>query len=991
VQPLAPNGAIRGSLAGGEVAVYSIDVPAESSAKIVVKQEGIDVGVTLRLAGSTLPEHGLDMVAGPEGDEVRYVAISEAPATWNIIVEAALPRAPRGHFTISLQIRPADGRARAVAALRQEYQNASDVSWRGDGKSLEEARTMFASIGERALAAGDNDLAAESIYMCARHHDSLGDVPGAIDLQLRATALFRQLGRRDRLARALNRLGDYSRKVGEVADAERYFQEALPLARETGDLIAVADILNNSGLLMLGLSRLEEALDQLQSAIPLARELGTANVEVALWNNSAEAYLGLGMPDRAVEAGERAVALVRGSNLPIRRTARALHLVAEKYFENGDRSRAEAAVREALALSEKASDSAYMAEALAFLGRMQHASGESDRAVESFARALPLLQQAQNRNAQAAVLLTWAEVDLDRGATDSALLKIESGLALARQTANRTAEAKALYLRARGLQKKGELDAAIASAAGAIEIVESTRGGITRLEMRTSYLARMRSYYDLYIELLQQRGLTADAFAAGERARARTLLESLAESGGKIRKGVDPALLNQERSLQARLNAKTLYRAQVVLKEGERSARAVALANDSATLLEEWKEVQAKIRVASPAYAALRMPEPVGVETVQKKLLDGESALISFHLGGGKSFAWVVDRTSITVSELPGRGRIDELARAYHQLLSREIDPLTAAERDAIASRIELAGKRLADAVWKPVAGRLRGKRLLIVADGALQYVPFGALPSESGRPLIAEHEIVYLPSASVLEVLRRESRPLTARIAAAVFADPVFAANDPRVAGAKAAAQPPQPTTRGGPYTRLRFSRSEATAIRDAAGDGTFAALDFTAAKKTLHEHDLRKYRVVHFATHGYLNTEQPELSGLVLSLVDAGGKPVDGFLNLHEIYNLELDADLVVLSACRTALGKEVHGEGLIGLTRGFMYAGASRVVSSIWNVDDRAGARLMSRFYTAMLADGKAPGAALREAQLALLGQPRWKHPHYWAAFSLQGEWR
>ena len=153
----------------------------------------------------------------------------------------------------------------------------------------------------------------------------------------------------------------------------------------------------------------------------------------------------------------------------------------------------------------------------------------------------------------------------------------------------------------------------------------------------------------------------------------------------------------------------------------------------------------------------------------------------------------------------------------------------------------------------------------------------------------------------------------------------------------------------------------------------------------------DLRRHRILHFATHGTLNTEHPELSGLVFSLVDRSGKPIDGFLRLHEIYNLDLDADLVVLSACRTALGKEIHGEGLIGLTRGFMYAGASRVVSSVWNIDDRASALLMSRFYTAMFTKKLAPAAALRDAQLSMLREPRWANPHYWAAFGLQGDWK
>jgi CHAT domain-containing protein len=349
----------------------------------------------------------------------------------------------------------------------------------------------------------------------------------------------------------------------------------------------------------------------------------------------------------------------------------------------------------------------------------------------------------------------------------------------------------------------------------------------------------------------------------------------------------------------------------------------------------------------------------------------------------------VIDKQSISVEQLPAASAIDGIGRRYHELLSRETEALSPAEQEKLTRDIAALGRRLADIVWKPIEARVRGKRLLIAADGVLQYVPFAALPDAAGAPLVVAHEIVYVPSAAVLETIRRDSRPLRAAGPAAVFADPVFSKDDPRFAGARATGASESRAGENG-YARLRFSRLEAEAI-GAASNGAFTALDFSAAKQTLTSRDLRKYRILHFATHGSLNTEHPELSGLVFSLVDAAGKPIDGFLRLHEIYNLDLDADLVVLSACRTALGKEVHGEGLIGLTRGFMYAGASRVVSSVWNVDDRASARLMTGFYTAMLSKGLSPASALREAQLALLRDPRWANPHYWAAFGLQGEWK
>jgi len=284
--------------------------------------------------------------------------------------------------------------------------------------------------------------------------------------------------------------------------------------------------------------------------------------------------------------------------------------------------------------------------------------------------------------------------------------------------------------------------------------------------------------------------------------------------------------------------------------------------------------------------------------------------------------------------------------------------------------------------------------------------------------PLIVEHEIVSLPSASVLGVLRRElADRAPAPKLVAVLADPVFEPTDLRVKRSGSTAQKPAsdqaPTTGDGdlrqqairrsldesgvtqaglPIPRLTYSRQEAASIVSLVpAHRRKLALDFEASRATATSTDLSQYRLVHFATHGLLNSQHPELSGVVLSLVDEQGRPQDGFLRLHEIYNLKLEAELVVLSACQTALGKEIKGEGLVGLTRGFMYAGAARVVASVWNVDDVATTELMKRFYQGMLRDGLRPAAALRAAQVSMWKEQRWEAPYYWAAFVFQGEWR
>jgi CHAT domain-containing protein len=323
-----------------------------------------------------------------------------------------------------------------------------------------------------------------------------------------------------------------------------------------------------------------------------------------------------------------------------------------------------------------------------------------------------------------------------------------------------------------------------------------------------------------------------------------------------------------------------------------------------------------------------------------------------------------------------------------------------------------------------PVAEQLGTRRLVIVADGALHYIPFAALPvpQEAQRqssdpragpvPLIVRHEIVNLPSASTLSVLRRELKGRApAPKLVAVLADPVFDINDVRLRratkevtgrgesiGSEVSSKLQRSIKETGlangewPPPRLLGTRREALAILSLAPESKRRqALDFEASRETITGSDIGQYQIVHFATHGLLNSRHSELSGIVLSLVDRQGRARDGFLRLHEIYDLRLGADLVVLSACQTGLGKEIRGEGLVGLTRGFMYAGAPRLVTSLWQVDDKATSELMARFYRGMFVRKLTAASALRAAQIEMWRQKDWQSPYYWAAFALQGEWR
>jgi CHAT domain len=489
----------------------------------------------------------------------------------------------------------------------------------------------------------------------------------------------------------------------------------------------------------------------------------------------------------------------------------------------------------------------------------------------------------------------------------------------------------------------------------------------------------------------------------------------LGESGAELRRGVNPSLVSRERQLAVLLDAKADRL--IALQGRAASPEAEALSREARTLEAEYEEVRSAIRAASPQYGALTQPRLLEAETIQRVLLDADTTLLEYSVGRDSSFVWVVDREGLRSYRLAPRAAIEQATReAYDLVTARAVSPPTetAQERARRIAKADAAVpgalRRVTDLVLTPIGVLPKTPRLVVVADGVLQYLPFEMLPvprisGERQRPMIVDFEIVTLPSASTLSVQRARTagrqRPL---LGVAVFADPVFDVSDARVRGKRAASVSDAARTRILAHTtettvasssriaRLPFTDEEAKAILNtASGQKNLAAIGFAATKESLVGSALSAYRYVHFATHGFLDTERPSLSAIALSLVDVAGSPKEGFLRAHELYNLDLSADLVVLSACQTGLGKEIRGEGLVGLTRAFMYAGAARVIVSLWSISDRATATLMARLYREMLRDGKTPAASLRAAQLFLRSNPQWEHPYFWAAFILQGDWR
>lgn len=798
------------------------------------------------------------------------------------------------------------------------------------------------------------------------------------------------------LALSLVYLGQNSRQRGDLPRAEKYFRQALSL--EDGGHHSRNTALAFSGIADVAWLRgeLPKAEYYERQALSIHKTLVPDSFDVAASLKNLS-----GISKDAGDLG-KAEAYERRSLRIYRRVlpdgldlAEGLNRMGDILLALGRLRKAEDYYRQAISLSERLAPSGFLtAIILPSLGDLYQKSGDLSKAERSYRRALDIWQRIAPRSRQSGdVLAALAQLmNHRRQWTESAKLYDQALRVLEDQT-------------------------------------ERLGGGT---EVRSGFRASHQDPYREYVDLLVHEQQPQRAFQVLERSRARTLMEMLSTEHIDVDKGVDPTLLGQQRWLQQKLTDKSDRRIHL-LSQKHSEDQIATLDKEIADLRSQREDLEDQIRSASPAYAALTQPKPLTAKEVQQQLLDQDTALLGYSLGEERSYLFVLTPTTLNSYELPSRKKIERAARKVYTLLTVRNHAVRGETRQQRQARLRFTAQanqravgELSRMILQPAAGEFQSKRLLIVTDGALAYIPFAALPLRgSSVSLITHHEIVYLPSASALAVLRQQeqSRKQPSR-AVAVLADPVFSKDDPRVirplpghallaaSSAPRSAAPPdydsfeadlpahllqrsigdvKPAGRLR-LNRLPYTRLEAQAIASSvpANQG-LQALDFQASRSTATSPDLAQYRIVHFATHGLLDSRHPELSGLVLSLVDEHGQPQNGFLQLQDIYNLNFSADLVVLSACETALGKEVDGEGLVGLTRGFMHAGASRVMASLWRVDDEATAQLMRKFYEGMLRDGKTPAAALGEAQRWMQGQQKWREPYYWAGFVLQGEWK
>lgn len=854
----------------------------------------------------------------------------------------------------------------------------------------------------------------------------------AIEYYRQALPLWEDVGDKQNENRTNNNLILAQSEVGSLSGALEDFLGLLDKYRDDRDAYLRAYAHNNIGRTYDSLAEPQKALEHYNKALEYFQNPNTATEEEAMvLDNIGMVHAGLGDGQGALNFFTRSLAIRERLSCSPRGLGVTLTNIGYAYVLMGEPREALKYFERALLLSREAQNLPFVAYALLSQG-IAHASLDEPReALELYGQALDIQVSLGDRRGQAITLDRIGQAQAAAGAAAAALDNYERALRHWAAVGDRQGQALTLYGVARVERDRGHLAEALKRIEGAVEIVESLRTSLTGWQLQLNYFTTKQDFYELNIdvrmrlyELTRSREHLEAALYASERARARSLLELLVEARADASKDIPPQLAQREHALEQEIS--TLAGRLIRARNLGQAKEVAALEKRFDALTDESYDLQARIRASSKSYADLKHPQPLRLGQIQQ-LLDDDTLLLEYALGQKHSYVWAVTSNSAHGYRLPGRALLEKAVKELRSLLTAHEPPPPGERDEAYLARLLKSARQyrgraaaLSEMILGRVAGHLKVKRLVLVADGALLYLPFEALPAPSrsaaarasgargtaeSAPLVASHEVVYEPSATALALLRETPR---ARLggSVAVLADPVFDASDQRVAAGAKAVRLPDELGRalrdvgetGGAgdafkLRRLRHSAVEAESIVMAAPAGSWMkAVGFKANRATATSPELRGFGIVHFATHGILDDKHPELSGVVLSLVNESGQPENGFLRLGDIYKLTLPVDLVVLSACQTGLGKEVKGEGLVGLTRGFMHAGAARVVASLWKVDDEATAELMKHFYRHMLGGRMPVASALRQAKLDMMqAREQWREPYYWAGFVLQGDWK
>lgn len=825
--------------------------------------------------------------------------------------------------------------ASATSVFRQ-VQDASGAAYAdvAMGAAMTRVADASAAVNRLQLAlayftsSGDLRGQALALHHLSNAYLSIGEARQSLEKSQRSLELWNAIGDRHAGALTMISMAAAEADLKDMQSAMQLYREALSTLRRLNDRRSVAIALANMGLMYSEMGEFQKALNSCEEALDTQRELGDVAGQAQTLDNLGVIYHHSGDLEKGYLFSMQALPLRQQAEDRAGEAATLNHL-GQYYQDLGQSAKALESFQQSYDRSRTTGARRDEAIALRNMAEAETSLNQTESAATDLKHAGDIFVQVGDIAGQASCILAQARISEDAGGLDAALDLYQKALVLIRTGNDRPGEAGTLLRIARIQRARRQFKQAADNAEESIRILESIRSEFLSHSLRVSYLSATRDVYEFYADLL------FDMHSVDPRAGYDALAFRISE-GARARSFAD---LLAEKDL------------------------------DRATVL----------------------PPPATLMDVQQRLLEPDTVLLEFLIGKEKGFAWAVTRTECLMYPIARAADVQKMVFDFVQLL-RTFD----AEQQtpgAYGEKAQTLSSELAELLLVPAASLLKDKRILISGDGSLQYLPFAVLQLPgSSRPLGIDHQIVYLPSATSLLLLREElkdRKPPAKTIA--LLADPVFDPADPRIQ-APTGVQRWTRSAQSLSLTRIPFTRREAQSILNLVPQSqSWLSTDSDASRQTLESKEMQNYKYIHIATHGILDASNPDLSGLVLSLYDRNGTPLAGRITATDIFQLNLKADLVVLSGCSTALGKEVRGEGLIGMVRAFMYAGTPRVLASLWNVEDAATVEFMRHFYDGILRRKLTPAASLQETQRYIWRQKRWHSPYYWAAFLLVGEFR
>lgn len=852
---------------------------------------------------------------------------------------------------------PSEGIAEALA---QAYETRAEQMVASGSEEAEVA--YVAAIGVWQSLGNEDRMASVRGRLGALQMDR-GQTETALEQFSQNLYYFSKVGQQEKVVDTLLWMGHCRSRRGEFDLAVKLLEEAEGSAEELDYHLGAASAANILGYVHQQLGTFEVALTHYRRATEQYQELGRSVDVASTWDNRAGCLMVLGRLREARSALETALELKRKNGVS---AGMAITLTQQGWLQALDQEpeKALAAYRQALEILKGTGNRLAQVGVLDRMGSAFVDEGRFAEARASYLEAAQLAIPGTSDEAQISANLCRLGVLEGRRRDEQGYCRL--GLEFFEHAAEPSKEASSAYWAGRQSAAEGDLERAQSLAERSVSILEKLRLEVGTPIRRSQYFNDRLRYYRFLIEVFARRhqkspqeGFDTRAFEASEKMRARSLLDLLRTNLPEREQEELKAVLREESELRRRLL--------------DRNSAPADSDSKIAALEERYERVESWLR------EQLSQPTSFTATHDVESLLEEGTLLLAYSLGEKVSYLFVLDSSSLSLYELPPKDEIEALAAAYFAQSSSP-DSLWA------QAQVQLIGMRLAAALLGPAADKLEGRRLVVVPDGLVAYVPFAALPDPANpeEPLVSRFEIASLPSLTILEALRDRPRRKLPTFATLVVADPVYGSEDSRLGRRRTSGS-------GGGWPRLTGTAQEAELLRQWTPGSLQALTGFEARRDVILGGALKGFSLIHFATHGWIDAETPEESALLLSAVDQDGKPLESHLKVRDLFSLDLDAELVVASACRTGLSGEARGEGMTSFTSGFLLAGSNRVVVSLWPIEDGTTALLMGKFYEALFDRKLSPAAALRFAQLEIRKNPKTVAPFYWSAFVLQGDWR